>query len=354
MAEHKIFDMHTHAYTPGALEFMQEYMASARLDGIAIASFGCDRNGCVAEQNILPLIFKAKDERIMAYGSLIYPSAPATTLEGKWNPVSQAKRLLQMGFDGIKILESKPDSRKLVGLSLSGEAYREFFEYLEEAGVPVLWHVADPPEFWDAERAPAFAREAGWIYDDSFLPWDEIIGEALDVVERHKRLKVIFAHFFFHSQSVARSQEILDAHPNVSFDLTPGIEMYINFTQNADEWREFFIRNCDRIMFGTDADEFCADIMCEDEKSPSVTVGHIRHFLETDERFEFWGRPVKGLALPQEVLMKLYCGNFMDSVRERKSVDLGMLREYAFDFGEHIYSPENRAWIQEQLFGDAN
>ncbi len=344
-----VFDMHTHAYTPEALAFMRNYIKAADLDGISIASFGCDKDGCAAEQNMLPLLFKREEEKIYAFGSLIYPQVPAKELSGMWEPKAQAERLLQMGFDGIKILESKPDSRKRIGLPLSSETYEPFFAYLEEHDVPILWHVADPPAFWDVTKAPDFAVKAGWTYDDSFLSWDETIKEALAVVERHKRLRAVFAHFFFHSDSVDMAQSVLDRHPSVRFDLTPGIEMYQNFSADPAAWRAFFIRNCDRILFGTDADEFCADIMCEDEKSPEQTVRHMRRFLETDDSFRFWGRDVRGVKLPDEVLERIYLKNFRALVPARREVDTRLLAEYAAQYASRIDSDACRAWIARQL-----
>lgn len=347
----KLFDMHTHSYTPEALDFMRSYLDASGLEGLAIASFGCDGDGCVADQNILPLLFKRLEPRIWAYGSLIYPCTPAGALEGHWKPENQAKELLDMGFDGIKILETKPDSRKLVGLPLDGEEYEAFFAFLEAQGTPVLWHVADPHEFWDVEKAPDFAVKAGWTYDESFLSWDEIMAEVMNVLHRHPRLRAILAHFFFHSFSVQRARQVMDECPGVFFDLTPGIEMYVNFSSDRDAWREFFIRNCRRLMFGTDADEFCADIMCDDEKDPSITVRHMRRFLETDDEFAFWGRSVKGLKLPDGVLDRIYFDNFRELFPHRKTVDEKLLAEYIGRHSGHICREENRAWIPTQKIG---
>lgn len=343
-----VFDMHTHSYTPPALPFMRDYINRAGLEGLAIASFGCDGNGCVAEQNILPLLFKQQEPKIWAYGSLIYPETPVKELSGIWAPEAQVKQLLDMGFDGIKILETKPDSRKLVGLPLDGEIYEPMFAFLEEQAVPVLWHVADPPEFWDVKTAPDFAVKYGWTYDESFLSWEESIGEVMNVLARHPRLKAIMAHFFFHSHCIDRAQAVMDGHEALFFDLTPGIEMYVNFASRAEQWREFFIRNSKRLMFGTDADEFCADIMCEDEKDPAITVAHMRRFLETDDEFTFWGRPIKGIRLPDEVLDRIYFENFAGIADRRKDVDEKLLVAYTLEHRSHIQSEENLAWILSQ------
>ena len=349
MESRRIIDMHTHAYTPGALGFMREYLQRAGLEALSIASFGCDRDGCAPEENILPLIFKLKDDRILTYGSLLYPECPVKKLEGVWAPEIQAERLLAMGCDGIKILESKPDSRKMLGLPLDSDMLNPMFGLLERRKAFLLWHVADPPEFWDPSKAPAFAVEAGWVYDESFPSWEKTIGEALHVLERHRELRAVFAHFFFHSQDASMAESVMERFPAARFDLTPGIEMYVNFSDQREVWRDFFVRRANRILFGTDTDESCSCIMSETEKDPVLTVSHIRRFLETDEVFSFWGHQVRGLSLPDEALDRIYRLNFKELVPERNEVDRAALREYAGELIDRIPSEETRRYISEEL-----
>lgn len=347
----KTFDMHVHVYTPEAFAFMREYMDEAGLEGICIQSFGCNGDGCAPEENILPLLFKAMDRRIYAYGSLIYPEVPCRELTGKFDPVGQAERLLEMGFDGIKILESKPDQRKKLQLPLDSELLAPFFAYLEKNGVPILWHVADPSAFWDAARAPAFAVEAGWIYDGSFSTRESIYSEVFHVLDRYPDLKVIFAHFFFMSESVERAREIMERYPRISFDITPGIEMYEDFSKAPAQWGAFFSDYAGRILFGTDADEFGEDIMCEDEKSPVITAEHILRFLSGAGPFGFWGREVTGIGLAERALREICRDNFFRLTGERRRVDFARLREYAEDFGGRIPDEKTRGWIMGQLAG---
>ncbi len=349
METRRIIDMHTHAYTPEALGFMQGYLQRTGLDALSIASFGCDRDGCAPEENILPLIFKEKDQRIFTYGSLLYPEAPVRELKGEWAPARQAERLLDMGCDGIKILESKPDSRKMLNMAMDGPLLEPMFRMLEQRKAFVLWHVADPPEFWDASKAPAFAVKEGWVYDNSFLSWEETIGEALNVIERHRELNVVFAHFFFHSQDATAAESIMACFPSVRFDLTPGIEMYVNFSEQRDVWRAFFMHRADRILFGTDTDESCSCIMSDTEKDPAITVSHIRRFLETDDNFSFWGHSVRGLRLPDEALDRIYFQNFLEMVPKRNNVNLVALRDYAAWLIDRIPMEATRTYIKTEL-----
>jgi len=45
---------------------------------------------------------------------------------------------------------------------------------------------------------------------------------------------------------------VVDAHPNVCFDLTPGNEMIANFIRNCDAALDFFIRYQDQLVYDTD------------------------------------------------------------------------------------------------------
>ena len=166
---------------------------------------------------------------------------------------AQARRLATIGVDGLKLIESKPDTRKLIGEPLDGPYYAELFATLEELDMPVLWHVADPEEFWDPARTPKWALERNWGYGPSFPSKESLYAEVERVLARHPRLRVIFAHFFFLSADLDRADRFLAAHPRVRFDLAPGVEYLYNFSRSREHSRDFFVRHADRIVFGTDA-----------------------------------------------------------------------------------------------------
>jgi hypothetical protein len=132
---------------------------------------------------------------------------------------------------------------------------------------------------------------------------------------------VILAHFYFLSADLKRAAAFLDAHPNACFDLTPGSEMYFNFSANLEATTEFFTRYQDRIVFGT-------DIGASAVGKPGTALDHaetlgrtyvVRAFLENSGAIEIpdgvkhWRRPnaeIRGLGLPEAILNKIYHGNF--------------------------------------------
>lgn len=164
-----------------------------------------------------------------------------------------ARRMIRAGADGIKIIEGKPGMRKELPVpDWDSEEWDPFFEWAELAQIPILWHVNDPETFWDPERAPRFAVEMGWTYDDTFINNEAQYTQVLNLLTRHPNLHIIFAHFFFMSAQLPRLDAILTAFPNVMVDLTPGIEMYQHFSHGITGTRAFFEKYAGRIVYGTD------------------------------------------------------------------------------------------------------
>jgi len=244
-----------------------------------------------------------------AFGGLDYSSAFLGSAKAEPSLTKQVDTLTEIGFDGIKMIEGKPFSRKIFKTPLNSEFYREYFEYVESLQFPILSHVNDPEEFWDPEQIPPSAKAAGWFYDETYPKKEELYAEVSNVLRNCPDLKVIFAHFYFLSGDLERASRLLEEYKNVHLDITPGSEMYYNFSARREDWREFFIRYQNRIFFGTDI---------SDRSNVENAVNHvrrIRRFLETDEPIT-WGtypkkkEPLIGFKLPKHVLGKIYAENF--------------------------------------------
>ncbi len=167
--------------------------------------------------------------------------------------VKYVKNILKCGCDGIKMIEGKPDIRRMIPIpDFDLPAWEPFWAFAEEIGLPFIWHVNDPEEFWDLEKIPSWAKKQGWFYDENTINNEVQYTQVLNVLKKHQKLKIIFAHFFFMSAQLERLSKILDEFPNVCVDLTPGIEMYINLSKTPDAAKHFFEKYQDRIVYGTD------------------------------------------------------------------------------------------------------
>ena len=174
--------------------------------------------------------------------------------------------------------------------AFDSEVFAPYWAKLEETQTPVVFHINDPEEFWDKDKAPAWAFERDWFYGDgTYINNEAQYTEITNVLERHPNLKLIFAHFLFFSAQLPRLAEWLDRFPNLHVDLTPGIEMYHNFTENSQATRDFFIKYQDRIIFGTDIG--ARALLADKEGGVQLDESEIRRHADPQLPGKFWQLP---------------------------------------------------------------
>ena len=309
----RVVDCHVHLRGLAAVEGLFEIR---RRLGLHRMNLVCIVDPATGSGNAEGLYAKAAaGGALYCFGGLNHAAAFSGGKVSAPSPARQVDDLLAAGCDGIKLIESKPDSRRKLPQPMDGEYYREFFARAEARGAPLLWHVGDPEEFWDASRAPSWAVRHGWTYGPGDIPLEDLYAEVEHVLDRHPALRVVFAHFYFLSADLPRARRFLQAHPNVMLDLAPGIEFLHNLSRDRAGAREFFIAHQDRIVFGT-------DIFGHSPPAQAAARAEIiRRLLETAEEFavpeeadellEPGGPPrIVGLDLPVKVLEKIYHANF--------------------------------------------
>ena len=306
-----IVDSHTHiqnineSFAP--LYTLAEFLHYGQL---TIQSLQC--TGDLLQNTACALCKSMHAETTYAFGGLDY-------LTGR-DYLTQVKNLREMGFDGMKMLEGKPTTRAMLGKALDDPSYDAYYDYLEATAFPVLFHVADPPEFWDREKIPHWAVEHGWFYDETHVPYVQYYEEVERVLNKHPQLRAIFAHFYFLSDAPACAQKFLDDHPLVSIDVTAGIEMYENFSRDSAFWREFFVKNNRRIIFGTDSSD-TIDLSDDTASNGRVNISGYAameiEFLRFDKDIEIFGKKLHGLGLPPNALERIFAKNYHKYVGEK-------------------------------------
>lgn len=272
----------------------------------------CIPNPDTTTHNTAALYFKQHyPDRIYISGALDYsvlanPDRAPSLLAG------QIAALKAQGFDGLKLIEGKPQVRKLLPHRLDGPLYSAMWDTVERGNFPVVFHVNDPDEFWDAARVPDWARQSGWDYSDGSYPSKEdLYGEVENILRRHPNLKIIFAHFYFLSRELDTAAHFLEAHPSVFFDLAPHMDMYRDFSRDPEAVRAFFMRYQDRIIYGTDTDTRALARGLEGLRLMQSIPVLIRSFLELEGEFSVDGDAnYHGLGLTRDVLEKIYATNF--------------------------------------------
>lgn len=245
--------------------------------------------------------------------------------------VAEIDRLMGLGCSGIKMLEGKPDVRKHDKVpDFDSDVWEGYWSEAERRRIPIIMHVNDPEEFWDEEQVSDYAKKAGWFYDRTYVNNEEQYGQMFRVLERHPRLRILFPHFYFMSRKLARLASILDLFPEVRIDITPGVELYYNLSENSKEAVRFFERYQDRICYGTDIG--ARSVIWKDPRPLSMEESRARgqlvtEFLETEgdymlEADGYYVRDKKptlmhGLGLPENILEKIYGVNFMSFITVR-------------------------------------
>ena len=263
--------------------------------------------------------------RIYAFGGLFHHFDGRDTRQGF---LSQVKALRDAGFDGLKILLGKPPLRKRLGTGLDDELLLDVWRFCERERFPVTLHPGDPAEFWLPGRDGSAP-----VYGPDDPPLEMIRSEILNVLSACPELDLALCHFAFLADDMERADRLLNAFPGLKFDLAPGSEMFYHFSQDPSAWRDFFIRRRDRILFGTDTDNWGNPDRPEGcEHCFSYPFNLVRNSLEGTAPFRFedidYGL-LRPLSLPEDVLKHIYFQNLISRLGEPEKADESALSREA-------------------------
>ncbi len=239
--------------------------------------------------------------------------------------LAQVKELIAMGADGIKLLDGKTADRKRLNRRLDDPIFDKMYAYLEENRIPIVSHVGDPRRNWDINQVSEYARKKGWFYDETYPTLDELYEEVDGILTKHPKLRLTLAHFYFISDRYEQAVEMMEKWENVRFDLTPGGEMFVHFTEDIEKWRAFFVKYADRITYGTDTYNYNykGDINnFENCAVAGIRINQLRTMLEKNEAFDdpHFGHLIP-LHLDDASLEKIYYKNIAALLGDAKPVD---------------------------------
>lgn len=286
-----------------------------------------------------------KENSAYVYGSLAHMFDGSDTADSY---LSQVKEMYDIGFDGVKMLEGKPEFRKKLGHPLCDSLFDKAFSFMEENGFPVKMHLADPYTGWGPkENVSPYALSRGWWYGDGTYPsFEQLHGEVYEIMRKHPKLKLCLAHFFYLGHRPDEIRAFFDKYENVSVDLTPGASMFKGFTENYDNAVKLFRDYSDRIFFGSDTynNEVSGD--APDKYEQSGDAGHrinlVRTCLEKSK-----DTPVKEgnlgilkpLELPESVLRNIYFDNHVKLHPEPRKVNRVLAKAHALRLLDIINQP---------------
>lgn len=261
------------------------------------------------------------------------------------NVIKKLKDDFEHGAIGVKIW-------KEIGMSIKDKdgkyimvddpMFAPIFDFIAKENKTLIAHIGEPIQAWMPDHPESNGVPLGyWGKHPQFSFWDkpglpsynEIMAARDHVIAKHPDLRFVGAHLSSLEFDVDEIAKRLEAYPNFAVEI--GGRMRYLMWQAEGKVREFFIKFQDRIMYGTDlsAGETVWDgkekkgrEATQEEINTMVERLNYRHdlffrYLATDDEIP-WGdhiigdipqpQPtynVKGLALPEEVLEKIFYTN---------------------------------------------
>ena len=233
-----------------------------------------------------------------------YDAARAEFLQATYADPSNADAFYNLGSRIVKF-HMAPSTIEKRGLKLDSPELQPFFDAILDRKMAVMTHVGDPDTWYCTKYADCGKFGSR---DEHYAMWQR-------VMERYFDVPWIGAHMGGNPENLPRLQSLLDNFPNLSLDGSATRWMVREISARRDEAREFFIKNADRIMWGSDqvsgddrGFDFLASRWWAHRKLwETAYIGPTPIFdpdLPEDRQPQ-----LRGLALPDEVLQKLYHDN---------------------------------------------
>jgi len=219
-------------------------------------------------------------------------------------PPAELEQWLERGYIGYKIWAGPPARKLKPGQQgfpyVDDPAHEQTFAALEQSGMLCASiHIGDPCGPW--------GRRTKWLPDP--VEYWRNINAWRNVMERHPNLNVVCAHGMWavcQDAQIDYLRNMLATFPKMNVDLAATFQYFPLVTR--ENLRSFMIEYADRILFGTDISRL------SQEQADPYALRYWRAFraLESEEEVEggfFDGSRMRGLALPRDVLEKIYFKN---------------------------------------------
>lgn len=221
-------------------------------------------------------------------------------------------------WKNVGMVEKNADGRLIM---LDDAGLSPIADHIQALGVPLIGHQGEPHNCWlpldqmttDNDRE-YFAKHPQYhMYLHPDQPGYEDQMAARDrFVAAHPELDFVGAHMASLEYDVERLGRFLERYPNATVDLAARMsQVQYQSVRDRKKVRDFFIRYQDRLLYGTDLTFNPGDDAAEFRASADAVWRSDWRYLATDEsqRVEMIHADVPGLALPREVIDKIYYRN---------------------------------------------
>lgn len=189
----------------------------------------------------------------------------------------------------------------------------------------LIAHLAEPDSCWQPPNpgSPDYSyyKEHPGEYAYAHPDWPSkaaILAARDHLVAENPQLRVVGAHLGSMETNVDDIARRFDLYPNFAVDVAARVPYLM--LQPRDKVRAFLLKYQDRVLYATDLVVFPRSKTEDTLAEFRNTYARDWKFFSTDQKVRYMGRTYRGLALPPDVLRKLFHDN---AVRWFPGVDRG-------------------------------
>lgn len=312
----------THVHLHGSLP---EFMKRAQADGFRVLTINVNYSAFppLPQQRVDALALEREYPDRVAFAATF--DASDSKQPGWLSRVEQQlKSDLAQGAVAVKVWKDigmqqrDADGRAVM---VDDARFTPIFQFLEQRGVVVLGHQGEPRNAWlpleqmTTRGDRQYFTEHPEYHMSAHAEWpsyEEQLAARDRLLSRHPNMKFVALHLASLEWSVDRIGEFLNRYPNASVDLAARlVHLKLQASTDRERVRQFFIRYQDRIVYATDLTRL-------PEQSDSAFAEEAHGVWLNDWRFlsgsaqlrsDEFDAPFHGLALPRDVLDKIYHAN---------------------------------------------
>jgi predicted TIM-barrel fold metal-dependent hydrolase len=246
----------------------------------------------------------------------------------RWNEPAWEQETLRLLDDSFRKGAVGVKVWKNVGMELRDKGGRfvmiddprfdPIFNFIEKRGKTLTGHIGEPRDCWlpldqmvsESNRRYYKGHPEYHMYlHPDFPTYDAQIASVEHMLEKHPKMRYVGCHVASIEWNLDKLGKFLDRFPNAAVDLAARIDDLQLLDRDAV--RAFFIKYQDRLLYAT-------DIEIEEGQNPQTVCNRLhtrwteewKYFSTSDEAtISGTEKKVQGLALPPEVLRKIYQSN---------------------------------------------
>ncbi len=253
----------------------------------------------------------------------------------------RVKEFLKNGFDNgalaVKVWKEigmQVKTPEGMFVQIDDPVFEPILDYIKQEGKPLYAHIGDPvtcwlsagpdgkQNYWYEEGAGITRNRIGAFRGE--VSYDKLILARDRMLSKNPDLKVIGCHMGSMAFDLDEVADRLKRYPNFAVDTSLSVPYLMG--QAREKVREFFITYQDRILYGLDesggmipthylkdmsklGQEWTKDEVVKEKKRLLDRYDHDFIYYSTDHKIKKGNYYINGLALPDEVLGKIFYSN---------------------------------------------